>query len=285
MSTEQQPTTGEGTPYAPEAPVSANGSALPKGFIPYTGDALRRINPQAQVERAYFVTEDDRERIDRWLEKGEKNVTAMRGTEKAATGHTYSADAEVAHVSRLRAMFTQQVRIPLTPIEQEAASAHDASTSSATQGDGINWDKSVPRPRPTVGSLVTFPNGSTSPVRYVAGFLAERSGFDVTTEDETRVVIVRHKPTTQWRVLDNLLDYPDASEDEDAEAPATQAAVETDDGSERTATDLAAPHGGAGETPKAARASKTSQRARNEAQAGIGSAKKKGGSAAKRGTK
>lgn len=72
----------------------------------------------------------------------------------------------------------------------------------------INWADTVPTPRPEPGQTLRTSSGHATSLDKVLGFDPERVGFRIIDAAGWDGVVVWHAPTSEWRILSQLLDYP-----------------------------------------------------------------------------
>lgn len=77
------------------------------------------------------------------------------------------------------------------------------------------WDEStVPKPRPAKGEHIVQPSGMVTSINDVLGWDVEREAFRVVDVDgwDGFVTSYGQRDAAQWRILTQLLDYPDGSD-------------------------------------------------------------------------
>jgi uncharacterized protein YcgL (UPF0745 family) len=202
------------------------------------------VNPSAIV--MILPDEAHRELAQAAFEKQHKNAVAAKGTMLALTKREDpTLDEIIESLSHL-----QQMAVNARPAEHQLDGTPIGRALEEQNGDGgkkqqrtrrggepqqvgqilegVRWADEVPQPRPEAGQLIRLPNGLSTSITIVYGYMGKQNdldAFDVRDAIDWRGLVYAHNG--EWRLVAQQAEYTDAAEPE-GEQEGTQAAPTPD---------------------------------------------------------
>jgi uncharacterized protein YcgL (UPF0745 family) len=206
------------------------------------------VNPSAIV--MILPDEAHRELAQAAFEKQHKNAVAAKGTMLALTKREDpTLDEIIESLSHL-----QQMAVNARPAEHQLDGTPIGRALEEQNGDGgkkqqrtrrggepqqvgqilegVRWADEVPQPRPEAGQLIRLPNGLSTSITIVYGYMGKQNdldAFDVRDAIDWRGLVYAHNG--EWRLVAQQAEYTDAAEPE-GEQEGTQAAPTPETASE-----------------------------------------------------